>query len=81
MPRPHTSSFVSQESGSAVLEIVRGSRLKAHNMVDVAVQVFTVLLSPFFCTCRQILNVFDSNSELKSFFNSAINDESGSTIP
>ncbi|KAI5566423.1 hypothetical protein BDE02_13G018800 [Populus trichocarpa] len=41
MPRPHTSSFVSQESGSAVLEIVRGSRLKAHNMVDVAVQAIS----------------------------------------
>ncbi|XP_011023637.1 PREDICTED: protein ALWAYS EARLY 2-like isoform X2 [Populus euphratica] len=40
-PRPHTSSFVSQESGSAVLEIVRGSRLKAHNMVDVAVQAIS----------------------------------------
>ncbi|KAH8490907.1 hypothetical protein H0E87_023151 [Populus deltoides] len=41
MPRPHTSSFVSQESGSAILEIVRGSRLKAHNMVDVAVQAIS----------------------------------------
>ncbi|KAG6750491.1 hypothetical protein POTOM_044987 [Populus tomentosa] len=41
MPRPHISSFVSQESGSAVLEIVRGSRLKAHNMVDVAVQAIS----------------------------------------
>ncbi|KAJ6762737.1 PROTEIN ALWAYS EARLY 1-RELATED [Salix purpurea] len=40
MPRPHTT-FVSQESGSAVLEIVRGSRLKAHNMVDVAVQAIS----------------------------------------
>ncbi|KAJ6380245.1 hypothetical protein OIU76_016825 [Salix suchowensis] len=40
MPRPHTT-FVSQESGSSVLEIVRGSRLKAHNMVDVAVQAIS----------------------------------------
>ncbi|CAK7340694.1 unnamed protein product [Dovyalis caffra] len=38
MQRPHDSSIVSQESGSAVLEIVRGSRLKAHTMVDAAVQ-------------------------------------------
>ncbi|KAJ6359766.1 hypothetical protein OIU77_003886 [Salix suchowensis] len=40
MPRPHTT-FVSQESGSSVLEIVRGSRSKAHNMVDVAVQAIS----------------------------------------
>ncbi|KAF9669948.1 hypothetical protein SADUNF_Sadunf13G0017700 [Salix dunnii] len=39
MPRPHT--IVSQESGSDVLEIVQGSRLKAHNMVDVAVQAIS----------------------------------------
>lgn len=33
------NSHVSQESGSAVAEIVNGSRLKAHTMVDAAVKV------------------------------------------
>ncbi|KAL9356099.1 hypothetical protein Peur_049352 [Populus x canadensis] len=35
------SSCVSQDSGSAVLEIVRGLRLKAHIMVDAAVQAIS----------------------------------------
>lgn len=33
------NSHISQESGSAVVEIVNGSRLKAHTMVDAAVKV------------------------------------------
>ncbi|KAL9393127.1 hypothetical protein Peur_012412 [Populus x canadensis] len=40
MLRPQ-SSCVSQDSGSAVLEIVRGLRLKAHIMVDAAVQAIS----------------------------------------
>ncbi|XP_011036805.1 PREDICTED: protein ALWAYS EARLY 2-like isoform X2 [Populus euphratica] len=40
MLRPQ-SSCVSQDSGSAVLEIVRGLRLKAHAMVDAAVQAIS----------------------------------------
>ncbi|KAJ6397535.1 hypothetical protein OIU77_018530 [Salix suchowensis] len=41
MLRSHDSSCVSQDSGSDVLEIVRGSRLKAHAMVDTAVQAIS----------------------------------------
>ncbi|KAF9681590.1 hypothetical protein SADUNF_Sadunf05G0017400 [Salix dunnii] len=41
MLRSHDSSCVSQDSGSVVLEIVRVSRLKAHNMVDAAVQAIS----------------------------------------
>ncbi|XP_034912894.1 protein ALWAYS EARLY 2 isoform X2 [Populus alba] len=41
MLRPHDNSCVSQDSGSAVLEIVRGLRLKAHTMVDAAVQAIS----------------------------------------
>lgn len=37
------NSYVSQESGSAVLEIVGGSRLKAHTMVDAAIKVLRVI--------------------------------------
>jgi hypothetical protein len=33
------NSFISQESGSSVVDIVNGSRLKAHTMVDAAIQV------------------------------------------
>lgn len=33
------NSSISQESGSNVVEIVKGSRLKAHTMVDAAIQV------------------------------------------
>ncbi|XP_061970278.1 protein ALWAYS EARLY 2-like isoform X4 [Populus nigra] len=40
MVRPQ-SSCVSQDSGSAVLEIVRGLRLKAHIMVDAAMQAIS----------------------------------------
>lgn len=83
MLRPHDNSCVSQDSGSAVLEIIRGLRLKAHTMVDAAVQVFTFSLLALLtlpclhtdlkCVCR--------NSECNHFFNSAITDESGSMIP
>ncbi|XP_012089049.1 protein ALWAYS EARLY 2 isoform X2 [Jatropha curcas] len=34
-------SFISQESGSAVVEIVRSSRHKAHTMIDAAVQAIS----------------------------------------
>ncbi|XP_059437111.1 protein ALWAYS EARLY 2-like isoform X2 [Corylus avellana] len=36
------NSSISQESGSNVVEIVKGSRLKAHTMVDAAIQAFTL---------------------------------------
>ncbi|XP_038714751.1 protein ALWAYS EARLY 2-like isoform X2 [Tripterygium wilfordii] len=36
-------SSVSQELGSSVVEIVRGSRSKAHTMVDAAIQAMTLL--------------------------------------
>ncbi|XP_021622906.1 protein ALWAYS EARLY 2 isoform X4 [Manihot esculenta] len=40
LPSSH-DSFVSQESGSTVIEIVRGSRDKAHTMIDAAVQAIS----------------------------------------
>ena len=36
----YDNSFISQESGSSVVEIVDGSRLRAHTMVDAAIQVW-----------------------------------------
>ncbi|KAM3704850.1 hypothetical protein ACJW31_03G037000 [Castanea mollissima] len=38
----YDNSFISQESGSSVVEIVNGSRLRAHTMVDAAIQAFTL---------------------------------------
>ncbi|KAK4595854.1 hypothetical protein RGQ29_014085 [Quercus rubra] len=38
----YDNSFISQESGSSVVEIVDGSRLRAHTMVDAAIQAFTL---------------------------------------
>ncbi|KAL0005955.1 hypothetical protein SO802_013516 [Lithocarpus litseifolius] len=38
----YDNSFISQESGSSVVEIVDGSRLRAHTMVDAAIQAFTM---------------------------------------
>lgn len=37
----YDNSFISQESGSSVVEIVNGSRLRARTMVDAAIQAFT----------------------------------------
>ncbi|XP_018843585.1 protein ALWAYS EARLY 2-like isoform X2 [Juglans regia] len=36
------NSSISQESASSIVEIVKGSRLKAHTMVDAAIQAFTL---------------------------------------
>lgn len=63
------SSCVSQDSGSAVLEIVRGLRLKAHIMVDAAVQVFAFsLLALLTLSCLHTdLKCVYRNSECNHF--------------
>lgn len=49
---------ISQESGSSVVEIVKGSRLKAHRMVDAAIQV----QRPFiFCLLAVRINMLITN--------------------
>ncbi|XP_044498387.1 protein ALWAYS EARLY 2-like isoform X3 [Mangifera indica] len=37
------NSYASQESGHAIIEIVRGSRLKAHTMVDTAIKAMSTM--------------------------------------
>uniref|UniRef100_A0A2P2J571 Uncharacterized protein n=1 Tax=Rhizophora mucronata TaxID=61149 RepID=A0A2P2J571_RHIMU len=43
LPSFHESPFASQESGSTVVELVRGSRSKAHTMVDAAFEAISSL--------------------------------------
>ncbi|KAG2695565.1 hypothetical protein I3760_07G018600 [Carya illinoinensis] len=61
------NSSISRESASSIVEIVKGSRLKAHTMVDAAIQAFTLRKEgeDAFVRIGQALDSFD-NQQLTS---------------